>query len=146
MMPTDRMTSEEIEIERQKCLKELVVMANQVHQWKDSYVNMVLDQGEKEGYSGWDFLVDDLSLEILTHVEPYAERFYKCGFLTRAEVWSWLESLEGIKAELREDLDRIAKEAAQREKRRLKKEKSVVCRLKRRLRRWLDEQDNDDAS
>lgn len=133
MKPTDNMTEEEIREEREKCLKEMVVMANMVKTWRESLVRNARRSAPKEGYDGWEFLVEELSDEILTHIEPYASRFYQCGYMTRDEIWSWLARVEEEKARLTEDLEILAEEG-----REIEREKnSLKYRLKRRLLKWL---------
>lgn len=133
MKPTDNMTDEEIREEREKCLAEMVVMANQVKTWRESLVRNARERAPREGYEGWDFLMEDLQLEIDTYVWPYASRFYQCGYMERGEVWSWLSELENQKEIMRQDFEDLAEEG-----REIEREKnSLKYRLKRRLLKWL---------
>lgn len=133
MKPTDTMTDEQIRQEREKCLKEMVVMTNQVTGWRESHVQNAKDRAPKEGYEGWDFLLEDLQDEINTNVWPYASRFYQCGFMPQKEVWDWLAGLENQVLVMKQELEDLAEEG-----RRVEREKkSLKYRLKRRLLRWL---------
>jgi len=133
MKPTDNMTEEEVREEKEKCLAEMVVMTGQVTMWRESLVQNARERAPKEGYEGWDFLMDDLGSEIDTYVWPYASRFYQCGYMTREEVWGWLSTVEAQKETMRQELEELAKEG-----RRIEREKSSLkYRLKRKLLQWL---------
>ena len=133
MKPTDNMTEEEIHKEREKCLAEMVIMTKQVTTWRESLVRNARERAPREGYEGWDFLMEDLQQEIDTFVWPYASRFYQCGYMERSEVWSWLSELEKQKEVMRQDFEDLAEEG-----RKIEREKnSLKYRLKRRLLRWL---------
>lgn len=133
MKPTDGMTDEQIREEREKCLAEMVIMTDQVTMWRKSHVNNAIERAPKEGYEGWDFLIEDLGLEVDTYIWPYASRFYQCGYMTKGEVWSWLAVVEDQKEVMRRELEELAEEG-----RKIKLRKSSLKhRLKRRLLRWL---------
>jgi hypothetical protein len=133
MKPTDNMTDEQTHEEREKCLVELVVMSNQVKMWRKSHVQNARDRAPKEGYEGWDFLLEDLQEEISTNVWPYASRFYQCGYMPQKEVWDWLATIENQVLVMKQELKDLAEEG-----RRIEREKSSLkYRLKRRLLKWL---------
>jgi len=133
MKPTDNMTSEEVQEEREKCLAEMVVMTNQVITWRKSLVRNAKERAPKEGYEGWDFLMEDLQEGIDTYVWPYASRFYQCGYMEQGEVWAWLRKLEEQKDIMKQEFDDLAEEG-----KRIEREKnSLKYRIKRRLLQWL---------
>ena len=134
MKPTDYMTDEQIRHEKEKCLKDMVVMANMAENWRKSYIRTARRDAPKEGYDGWEYMVRELSEEIDTHITPYAERFYKCGYMTKQEVWGWLDIVEQQEEILRKELAELAEEG-----RRIEKEKhSIIAKFKRKLIRWLE--------
>ena len=133
MKPTDNMTDKEIREEREKCLAEMVIMTNQVTMWRESLINNARERAPREGYEGWDFLMEDLQHEIDTFVWPYASRFYQCGYMEQSEVWGWLSELGNHKEIMRQDLEDLAEEGREIER----KKNSLKYRLKRRLLKWL---------
>lgn len=131
--PADGMTEEDIRHEREKCLISLAEMRNQARMWRESLVRNARGRAPKEGYEGWDFLMEDLKDCINTHIWPYASRFYQCGYMEQGEVWSYLGKIEEETERMREDLEDLAEEG-----RKVKKERnSLKFRIKRRLQQWL---------
>jgi hypothetical protein len=129
MKPSDYMTDEDIRHEKEKCLKDMVVMAGMAENWRKSYIRQARRDAPKDGYDGWEYMVLELSDEIETH----AERFYKCGYMTKDEVWGWLAVVEEQEEILRHELEELAEEG-----RKLEREKhSLKARIKRKLIGWL---------
>lgn len=131
--PSDNMTPEDIAHEKEKCLISLAEMHNQARAWRKSLINNARERAPKEGYDGWEFLMEDLRHEIDTYIWPYASRFYQCGYMEQNEVWAYLRTIEEQVEKLGQDIEELAEEG-----RRIEKERnSLKYRLKRRLLRWL---------
>ena len=131
--PSDDMTEEDIRSEREKCLIALAEMHNQARAWKESLLRNARERAPREGYEGWDFLIEDLRHEIDTFIWPYASRFYQCGYMEQSEVWAYLRTIEEQLDELGQDLEDLAEEGRKIERER----NSLKYRIKRRLLEWL---------
>ena len=78
--------------------KELGALKGMVLTWKESYLRWASPEG------GDEFLAEEFSNEIQTHVYPYVRRLYETNHLNRSEASQLLDFCFGQVDDLREAL------------------------------------------
>ena len=94
---------EVIKREREKILKEMTDLKMMVENWKNSYLISVVYPGHDAHFpieeflspnGDWGFLVRELWEGCDEYIFPYAKRFYKCEYISSAELRAFMGELQ----------------------------------------------------